>query len=101
MAADRTHDVGSAVENRCLLVDDLAGSPVVHLTAAVTHRSTRLSSTPLTAPDASVHGECVTLSPASTDAKTMDDKLYLLMDNDKSDQQVDFGDNRRVERSDA
>jgi hypothetical protein len=55
----------------------------------------------LTAPDASVHGDRATFSPTSTDAKTNDEKLSSMTDNDKSDQQVDPGDNRRVERSDA
>jgi hypothetical protein len=82
-------------------VDDVGGQLVVHLTGSVAHRSTRLSSTALTALDASVHGRCATFSPASTDAKTMDENIYSVADNDKSDHQADFGDNRPVERSEA
>jgi hypothetical protein len=65
------------------------------------HRVARLSSTALTAPDASVLRRCATLSPASTDAKTMDENLNSAMDNDKNDHQAKVGDNRPVERSDA
>ncbi len=77
------------------------GSPAVHLAVGFLHRATRLSSTALTAPDASVLGSCARLSPESTDAKTMDENLYSLMGNDKSDHLGRVGDNRLVERSDA
>jgi hypothetical protein len=101
MPSVRTQNVGRPVENGRLRVDDPRRSPAVHRTDAVVHCATRLSSTALTAPDASVHRDCATFSPASTDAKTMDENLYSLMDNDKSDHQARVGDNRPVERSDA
>jgi hypothetical protein len=95
------HDVGSAVENGGSGVDGAGGSMVVHPSDRFAHRPTRLSSTALTALDASVHRSCATFSPASTDAKTMDENFYSVADNDKSDHQVEVGDNRPVERSDA
>jgi hypothetical protein len=95
------HDVGSPVDNRSSGVDVARGPSAVHLAATFVHHRLRLSSTALTAPDASVPGSCATLSPESTDAKTMDENLYSLMGNDKSDHLVRVGDNRLVERSDA
>jgi hypothetical protein len=97
----RAHDVGSSVENGNGRVDDAGRSPAVHRKVTITAPTHRLSSTALTAPDASVHGDCATFSPVSTDAKTMDETLSTSMGNDKSDHQVDCGDNPLVERSDA
>jgi hypothetical protein len=101
ITALRTHDVGSSVENHGGHVDAAGPSSAVHRTVAATPTTLRLSSTALTAPDASVHGDCATFSPVSTDAKTMDETLSTSMGNDKSDHQVDCGDNPPVERSDA
>jgi hypothetical protein len=97
----RTHVVGSAVENGDGHVDETCAPSAVHGPAGAVHRVPRPSSTALTALDASVHADRATFSPTSTDAKTNDEKLSLMTDNDNYDQQVDPGDNRRVERSDA
>jgi hypothetical protein len=97
----RTHDVGSSVENQQRHVDVADASSAVHRTAAAIPTTLRLSSTALTAPDASVHGDCATFSPESTAAKTMDETLSTSMGNDKNDHHVDCGDNPLVERSDA
>jgi hypothetical protein len=99
--SSRPHDVGDSVDKSRPHVDLGLGSPAVHRPATVAPFVSGPSSTALTALGASVHAECATFSPASTDAKTTDENLYSLMDNDKNDQQVDSGDNRRVERSDA
>ena len=97
----RTHVVGSAVDNGAGHVDATCASFAVHGPAGAVHRVPGPSSTALTALDASVHGDRATFSPASTDAKTNDERLSSMTDNDNYDQQVDSGDNRRVERSDA
>ena len=83
------HSVGIPVDNWSRRVDAAVRSSAVHVRAAVLHTSTRLSSTGPGGSSASVHGGYATLSPVSTAAKTMDETLNYMMDNDKSDHPVD------------
>ena len=67
-----------------------ARSSAVHRPARGLHTPTRLSSTACgTVRALAFTGARATLSPVSTDAKTMDETLNYMMDNDKSDHQVD------------
>ena len=86
------HGVGSLVDNPARHVDDIAASSAVHDAVVDLGTTTCLSSTAGRPSKASVHGETAWLSPPSTDAKTTDDNLNYLMDNDKSYSQVDSGD---------
>jgi hypothetical protein len=85
--------VGSAVEKAGRHVHVLVPTPLVHRTATASTASSRLSSTPVTVLDASVHGHPTPFSPASTAAKTTDENLYYWFDNDKFEHQVDCVDN--------
>jgi hypothetical protein len=83
------HSVGIPVENSRLHVDDVCRSPVVHHGVRALHTATRLSSTGGGPFSASVHGGCAMLSPVSTAAKTMDETLNSMMENDRNDHPVD------------
>ncbi len=93
------HSVGIPVDNSLVHVDDAGRSSVVHRGAADLHPATRLSSTGSGPFSASVHGGYATPSPVSTAAKTMDETLNSMMDNDRNDLAVDCVDDEPTERS--
>jgi hypothetical protein len=88
-AATRPHTVGTTVDSSVLSVDEMLPALDFHFGAVPATPLSRLSSTAFEGADASVYGGCATSSPASTAAKTMDENLHFLMDNDKNDHYVD------------
>ena len=80
------------MDNSGAHVDDISGSPAVHLEFGMRWIGDRLSSTAARVADASVSGDPARLSPASTDAKTTDENLFFDRDNDKNYKLVDSGD---------
>jgi hypothetical protein len=70
-------------------VDEILPSLDIHPAEVLAPDLSRLSSTAADRADASVLGGYATSSPASTAAKTMDENLHSLMDNDKNDHDVE------------
>ena len=91
-ATRRAHSVDFSVDNSAVHVDATTRCSAVHPLSLRTDRVIRLSSTPARVDNASVHGGRATLSPASTDAKTTDENLSSMTDNNSFDYQVDSGD---------
>jgi hypothetical protein len=81
--------VGIVVDDRRHHVDAIDRPAAVHRSAWGLGTTDGLSSTGVTVSGTSVHGGFAPSSPASTDAKTTDENLSSLKDNDKNDQPVD------------
>jgi hypothetical protein len=94
--------VGMAVENRSGNVDDTSPSFAVHRASRSRPPAVRLSSTATGCPDASFYRTRTLSSPTSTVAKTTDENLYFLTDNDKNEHLVESVDGHPSgERSNA
>ena len=96
-ATCRPHDVHRPVEKRTVHVDETGRAPSVHRILTGTNRIDRLSSTGRSLAQANVRGGSRPSSPVSTDAKTTDELLNFMMDNDQSNCLVDSGDIHRSE----
>ena len=98
----RPHGVGIFVENIDRHVDDMLLLLSVHLSATGCAQRISLSSTGHSRSRASVCRSLALSSPASTVAKTTDEKDKFPLGNDKNDYQVDSVDGYPpVERSEA
>jgi hypothetical protein len=85
----RPHGVGTFVDNEAGHVDSIPPSTLVHLADVRLRMTDGLSSTGARFLGTSVSGGSASSSPASTAAKTTDENLYSMRDNDKSGLAVD------------